>query len=121
MEAKYSSTDIAAIERSLAYSAARSDIEVYSLPMGPFIGGAPYWDTSKCLDEDRKAVDGAVAYLDARGLLDRDAQNPAIVSIRDESEAAVPDRPVINIQIPPLDLGPWPFDKVGIKASGVVA
>lgn len=65
--------DILRLERSLAYSAARSDIECYCQPPA---GTSPlalncWYDPRSASAGDRECVAIAIRYLDARGLLER--------------------------------------------------
>lgn len=80
-----------ALEGELAYSAARSDIECYALRVnGPLELPARFnidrveWDAANLQnpDETMQTITRAVEYLDWRGLLEREAGMPHIVSIR---------------------------------------
>jgi len=75
------------LERALAYSAARSDIEM--LCKGPACApGKPLeWDISTELTDrdDAMTLENAIQYLEYRGLLKRRIDNPNIVTILDES------------------------------------
>lgn len=77
--------ELATIERALAYSAARSDIEVHCR-------GAGHWrdrwydpsDVSTPAD-DREFIATALRYLDLRGLLERH-ENGVWVRVREEDD-----------------------------------
>lgn len=69
--------ELAALERALAYSAARSDIECYCAS-----DGDGWHDTTHVLDDDHETVETALRYLDLRGLLDRHPSQPW-VRVRD--------------------------------------
>ncbi len=83
-------TELATIERALAYSAARSDIECHCKMAGrwrerwhdPNVAAGA--DTFGQIDEeDRETVATAMRYLDLRGLLERH-ENGVWVRVRDE-------------------------------------
>lgn len=70
------------LERALAYSAARSDVECYCHPEGEWTDC--WYDPSAAInEEDREAVATALRYLDLRGLLERHPQG--WVRVRDEA------------------------------------
>lgn len=77
------------LQRALAYSAARSDIEWYCRPIadggkGP---GAVLWrDSSAVATDDAAHVELALRYLSAVGLLCRHAGNPEWVRVLDLPE-----------------------------------
>lgn len=74
-------TELATIERALAYSAARSDIEVNCLP-----GGDPrerWYDPHSAPADDHEFVATALRYLDLRGLIERH-ENGVWVRVREE-------------------------------------
>ncbi len=83
-------TELATIERALAYSAARSDIECHCKMAGRWrerwhdpnvaAGADPFGQID---EEDRETVATAMRYLDLRGLLERH-ENGVWVRVRDE-------------------------------------
>jgi hypothetical protein len=70
--------EIVAMAYELADSAARSDIECHT-----YLNWQHWHDTEvlKYLD-DRKVVDFAVRYLDARGLIERRPDNPMLIRFK---------------------------------------
>lgn len=75
--------ELRSIERHLAYNCARSDIESNCAALGS--GAAHAWfNTSNVLDDDHAFIAPALRYLELRGLLERDARDPALVRIKDE-------------------------------------
>lgn len=83
-------TDIQQLERELAYSAARSDIECHCAPEKPpgkYHSGKQgmWWDLGSIDDPyDRAWVARGVAYLEARKLLKRHTDNPALVQVLED-------------------------------------
>ncbi len=75
--------ELARLERALAYSAARSDVECYCHPEGEWADG---WHNpaSAINEEDRETVATAIRYLDLRGLLERH-ENGVWVRVREEA------------------------------------
>lgn len=74
--------ELARLERALAYSAARSDVECCCHQEGEWTDGW-YDPSSATLEEDREAVATAIRYLDLRGLIERHPTQPW-VRVRDE-------------------------------------
>ena len=70
------------LERALAYSAARSDVEVHCLPGGEFRDR--WYDPASAHEDDRETVATALRYLELRGLLERH-ENGVWVRVRDEA------------------------------------
>lgn len=70
------------LERSLAYSTARSDVEVHCLPGGAFRDR--WYDPDSAAEEDRETVATAMRYLELRGLLERHPSQPW-VRVREEA------------------------------------
>lgn len=73
-------TLIDAIE--IADSCARADIECNVPKARDGTHGAHWYDTGQMGPEERDWLPQSLRYLEARGLLLRDAQNPAIVSFK---------------------------------------
>lgn len=80
------------LERGLAYSAARSDIECLTLRINGFDETPARWDTRNLVtpimdaeinELDAQSVERAILYLDLIGCLQREADAPHIVSIKD--------------------------------------
>lgn len=77
-----------------AISSARSDVQCIlqgyrsaDRSAGPWLGLDCYWDTAEALcEDDRAAVDFAVAYLDALGLIERHPEDPALVRLADPAD-----------------------------------
>ena len=69
------------LERKLAYSAARSDVEVHCL----WSGDAPgrWYDPESAHEDDRETVDTAIRYLTLRGAIEHH-ENGVWVRVRDE-------------------------------------
>lgn len=67
-------TELETLERRLAYTAARSDIECYCIT----VTGEPgcWYDTRLVLDDGRETVAIATRYLDLRGLIERHPSQP---------------------------------------------
>lgn len=74
--------ELAALERALAYSAARSDIECYCAAADADFGGR-WYDTTQVLDDDDETVETALRYLELRGLIERHPSQPW-VRVRDD-------------------------------------
>ena len=75
--------EMLSLQASLAYSAARSDVETQCA----WAGDAPgrWYDTTNVLDGDRETVDTAMRYLDLRGLIERHPTQPW-VRVREEDD-----------------------------------
>ena len=79
------------LEQELAYSAARSDIECYCVPVGD-IGAQRHWSIKEYQQPQvaanghnsvRRAVNVAVTYLEWRGCIERDADDASLVRVTD--------------------------------------
>lgn len=82
-------SDIGEIERDLAYSAARSDIEcccVQELVNGRH-AGRWYLSTEVTFSDDIEVVERAIRYLDYRGLLHRHPDNKLLIRPLDADHA----------------------------------
>ena len=76
MKSAYVSPEIAALAYEIADGVARSDIECYCLAKW-----GPWYDTSAAIDpEDLELINRALRYLDARGLINRHPEQPALVN-----------------------------------------
>lgn len=73
-------TELATIERALAYSAARSDIECHCMPIGDTVRDG-WHDPASAQEDDHELVATAIRYLDLRGLIERHP-NGAWVRVR---------------------------------------
>ena len=77
--------EAAALQAELAYSAARSDIEVTAVAVRSARRGGSQWYETRIAstrgDEDQAWVDRAVRYLDLCGLLRRDPKKPTVVRV----------------------------------------
>jgi hypothetical protein len=73
--------ELDALAATLAYEFAISTLDGECNDVTEEAGGEGEWHDSSLCDEDM------LAYLEARGLLERHASNPAWVQVRDESEA----------------------------------
>jgi hypothetical protein len=73
------------LERSLAYEHATGLIESCCVRHEHDLGN--YYDLDNTPGVPDGALDDVIHYLDMRGLLSRDTDNPNIVELRDESEA----------------------------------
>lgn len=77
----------AALAAELAYSAARSDIEVNGISVkAGRRGGSRWYETALAWmngGEEQAWIDRAVRYLDLAGLLQRDAKRASIVRVLD--------------------------------------
>lgn len=60
------------LERALAYSAARSDVESYCATVSGNL--SPWYDPAHVLDDDHETVATAIRYLDLHGLIERSPQ-----------------------------------------------
>lgn len=77
--------ELAALERALAYSAARSDIECYCQPVSEERCGYERWyDTEAVRHGNDEFIATAVRYLDLRGLIERH-ENGVWVRVRNEA------------------------------------
>jgi len=74
----------------IADEAARADIELYT-PRVPMISPKHY-DPSRVDPMWRPYTDKAVRYLDARGLLEREPEQPNVVRLLDAPKAGRADR-----------------------------
>lgn len=81
--------DLEALERKIAYSAARSDIETMCCVWRDEGANPGWWYDTQVLDceSSRPWVDDAVRYLELRGLLLRSPNAPHVVRPLDEPEA----------------------------------
>ena len=77
-------TDIKQLERELAYSAARSDIESICIATAPNGMGATIWRDTRSLGwEDAEFVSSAITYLESRNLLRRHPEMVELVRVVD--------------------------------------
>lgn len=72
-----------ALAHSLAYETCTSTIESMCLS----VPGMEQYDLESIEPTYRSEIDGAVEYLEARGLIERDPERPYRIRVRDESEA----------------------------------
>jgi len=79
-----SADEVIAIQRELAYSAARSDIEC----LGLSLGGGWYQVVMGTADEDTAVLNFALRYLAAIGMLESSPANPGAVRVRSLEEEA---------------------------------
>lgn len=75
-----------ALERRIAYSASRIDIELICLERDPERKAGGWYDTKDVPAYAVKAIAMRVRYLDLRGLLQRWPGSPHIVRVLDEPE-----------------------------------
>lgn len=73
-------TELRRLERALAYSAARSDVEVHCITVGDW--HERRYDPESAAAEHREVVATAIRYLDLRGLIERSPQG--LVRVREE-------------------------------------
>ena len=96
------SADLNALAHELAYSCARSDIEVICRPHLWEPGRQPWWDTEALTDEDSGSAEclaRALFYLEALGLIVRHPEQLAWVRVLD----AAPDVALPIHHISPID------------------
>lgn len=98
-----------ALAHHIAYSAARCDIECYCQGHYLAAGGAPWFDLDHIDETDpdtRADVARATDYLHQRGKLIHHPEHPRWVRFHpNDAEVATHN----------LDLGPWPFDRLGLN------
>lgn len=88
-------TELNTLAHQIAYSATRSDIECFTPAQRGAGGGAidkPWYDLSAPVGDlfARECIATAIFYLDARGLLLRDAAAPYLVRVLDVADAGQP-------------------------------
>lgn len=120
--------DLTAMAHAIAYQAAVSDIECFCVGRETPDSPRRWYDLADITGNDESIVADvkrAAQYLDARGLLIRRHDAPHLVQFRSADAAPLGGSVFAAIGAGlgelkgPLDLGAWPFDKLGITAKAV--